>query len=195
VRQQVTAVTDHAADNLRFIRHAMERGTTYSAVPGTGGAIMGGVGLAAAVVASRQPSGELWLAVWLAAAVIAFLIGVVAIRRKAQRLELAMTGVAGRRFALGLAAPLFAGAALTYGLWLHAAWALMPPTWLLLYGAGMVTGGAFSVAPMRLLGLAFMFLGVAALVTPPSWGNAWLAVGFGLLQVTFGMYIARYHRG
>ena len=69
--------------------------------------------------------------------------------------------------------------------------ALMPPTWLLLYGAGVVTGGAFSVAPMRVLGLGFMALGAAALVTPPSWGNVWLGLGFGGLQVGFGWHIAR----
>lgn len=195
MREQVTAVTDHAADNLRFIRHAMERGTTYSAVPGTGGAMMGGVGLIAAGLAARQPTGEQWLMVWLAAAAVAFVIGVVAMRRKAMRLGLAWTGAAGRRFALGLSAPLVAGAALTYGLWLHAAWALMPPTWLLLYGTGMLTGGVFSVAPLRVLGLAFMLLGVLALLTPPAWGNAWLGTGFGVLQVGFGIYIARYHRG
>ena len=56
MREPVTAVTDHAADNLRFIRHAMERGTTYSAVPGTGGAIMGGVGLTYKVTFSQPGS-------------------------------------------------------------------------------------------------------------------------------------------
>jgi hypothetical protein len=71
----------------------------------------------------------------------------------------------------------------------------MPPAWLLLYGAGMVTGGAFSVAPVRLLGMCFMGLGLAAIVTPPSWGNVWLGLGFGALQVGFGIYIARRHGG
>ena len=78
---------------------------------------------------------------------------------------------------------------------MHGAWALMPPTWLLLYGTGVVTGGAFSVAPMRILGLGFMLLGSAALVTPASWGNVWLALGFGGLQIGFGIYIARKHGG
>jgi hypothetical protein len=51
------------------------------------------------------------------------------------------------------------------------------------------------VAPMRVLGLAFMALGAAALVTPPAWGNLWLALGFGVLQIGFGIYIARTHGG
>jgi hypothetical protein len=99
---------------------------------------------------------------------------------------------------MSLAAPLVAGAALTWGVWRHgnrAPMDLMPAVWLLLYGTGALAGGAFSVAAVRLLGVAFMALGVAALVTPPAWGNIWLGVGFGGLQFAFGLYIARRHGG
>jgi hypothetical protein len=43
--------------------------------------------------------------------------------------------------------------------------------------------------------LSFMALGVVSLLTPPSWGNLWLALGFGALQVGFGWHIARHHGG
>ncbi|HUE84688.1 MAG TPA: hypothetical protein VMO26_01290 [Vicinamibacterales bacterium] len=191
----VASVSDHAAESLLFIRQAMERGSTFSAVPGIGGALMGGIGLTAAVIGARQPTAERWLAVWLAAAAVALIVGVIAMRRKAARLGAALVVGPARRFALSLSAPLVAGAALTLGLWMHGVWALMPPVWLLLYGAGVLTGGAFSVAPMRLLGVSFMMLGLAAVVTPPSWGNVWLGLGFGALQVGFGIYIARRHGG
>ena len=72
---------------------------------------------------------------------------------------------------------------------------LMPPVWLLLYGAGLLAGGVFTVPAVRLLGLAFMSLGAAALVTPPVWGDVWLGMGFGGLQLAFGLYIARRHGG
>ena len=192
---EVASVTDHAAESLLFIRHAMERGSTFSAVPGIGGAVMGSIGLAAAVIAARQPTAGRWLAVWLTAAVAAVVVGIIAIRRKASRLGAALAGSPARRFALSLSAPLVAGAVLTMALWMHEVWALMPPLWLLLYGAGMLTGGAFSVAPLQLLGVCFMALGLAAVVTPPAWGNVWLALGFGALQVGFGLYIARRHGG
>jgi hypothetical protein len=192
---EVASVSDHAAESLAYIRHAMERGSTFSAVPGIGGAAMGGIGLGAAAIAAIQPTAERWLAVWLSAAALALIVGVLAMRQKAARLGAELAGAPARRFALGLSAPLLAGAALTMGLWMHGVWALMPPVWLLLYGAGVVTGGAFSVAPMRVLGMCFMGLGLAAIVTPPSWGNVWLAIGFGALQVGFGLYIARRHGG
>jgi hypothetical protein len=189
------SVEAHAADQLSFIRHAMERSSTFTAVPGWGGAVMGTIGVATALAASQQPSPERWLGTWLGGAAIAFLVGLLAMRRKAARVGVPLTGAQGRRFALSLAAPLVAGAALTVGLWMQNAWPLIPPTWLLLYGTGVVTGGAFSVTPMRVLGMGFMVLGVLALVTPPSWGNVWLAIGFGALQIGFGVYIARKHGG
>jgi hypothetical protein len=71
----------------------------------------------------------------------------------------------------------------------------MPPAWLLLYGAGVLTGGIVSVPVVRVIGLFFMALGMAAIVTPPEWGTAWLAIGFGGLQIGFGIYIARNHGG
>ena len=46
---------------------------------------MGAIGLAAAPVAALQPSAERWLAVWLAAAALALVVGVVTMRQKALR--------------------------------------------------------------------------------------------------------------
>jgi hypothetical protein len=71
----------------------------------------------------------------------------------------------------------------------------MAPAWLLLYGAGVLTGGMFSVPVVRALGLCFMAAGIGAILTPPEWANLWLAAAFGGLQVGFGAYIARNHGG
>jgi len=191
----VPSVGQHAEENLQFIRRTMERSSTFTAVPGLGGAGMGVIGLAAAILAANQPTAERWLIVWLVAAAVAFGIGVAAVLRKAARLSAPLAGPVGRRFAMSLAAPLVAGAALTWGVWMHDDSALMPAVWLLLYGTGVLAGGVFSVAAVRLLGVAFMALGVAALATPPAWGNVWLGMGFGGLQLAFGLYIARRHGG
>ena len=190
-----TTLGGHAADNLRFIRQAMERSATFTAVPGTGGVMMGAVGLLAAAIASRQPTGNRWLITWLAAAAIAFVIGLVTMTRKAARAGVTLSGSSARRFAVALAAPCVAGVALTYALWTIRSYSIMPPAWLLLYGAGVLTGGAFSVAPVRVIGGLFMLLGLVSVVTPPEWGNVWLGVGFGFLHVGSGIYIARHHGG
>jgi membrane-bound metal-dependent hydrolase YbcI (DUF457 family) len=191
----VPSVGQRAEENLRFIRRTMERSSTFTAVPGAGGAGMGIVGLAAAVFAANQSSVERWLLVWLVAAAAALSIGVTAILRKADRLGAPLTGAVGRRFATSFVAPLVAGAALTWGLWKRDEWVLMPAVWLLLYGTAVLAGGIFSVAAVRLLGVTFMAVGIAALVTPPAWGTIWLGIGFGGLQVGFGLYIARKHGG
>ena len=194
-RGALPSLGQHAEANLQFIRRTMERSSTFTAVPGLGGAGMGAVGVAASLIAEHQGSTGQWLLVWLAAAAVALAIGVTAILRKAARTGAPLTAAAGGRFALALAPPLVAGAALTWGLSVHGDTALLPPVWLLLYGTGVLGGGAFSVAAVRLLGLAFMGVGIAALVTPPAWGNLWLGVGFGGLQLAFGLYIARRHGG
>jgi hypothetical protein len=191
----LTSFGEYAEESLRFIRRTMERSSTFTAVPGMGGAGMGLIGLAAAVFAANQSSTGRWLVVWLVAAPAAMAIGVTSMWRKAARLGAPLTGAVGRRFAMSLAAPLVAGAALTWGAWVNGDRDLIPGVWLLLYGTGVLAGGAFSVAAVRLLGMAFMALGIAALVTPPAWGNVWLGMGFGVLQLAFGLYIARRHGG
>ena len=190
-----SSIHGRAAADLKFIRRTMERSATFTAVPGLGGMAMGGIGLLAAAVGSVQPSAERWLVTWLSAAVGAFVVCILTMRRKARQAGIAWGGASTRSFFLSLSAPLVAGAALTLGLWMHGVWALMPTVWLLLYGAGVLTGGAFSVAPMRMAGLSFMTLGLASLLTPPSWGNVWLALGFGALHLGFGWHVARHHGG
>ena len=130
-RAAVTSFGQHAEDNLRFIRRTMERSSTFTAVPGLGGAGMGAIGLTAAVLAANQPSAERWLVVWLLAAPVALGVGVTAMWRKAARSGAPLVGAVGRRFGLGMAAPLVAAAAITYALWRAGDYAVMAPTCLL----------------------------------------------------------------
>ena len=189
------SVGTHAAENLQYIRQTMERSSTFTAVPGAGGVVMGVIGLAAAGIGARQPTSDRWLATWLVAATIAAVVGLIFMSRKARKAGVPLTGVNTRRFALGMAAPFVAGAAITYDLWAVRNFTVMAPSWLLLYGAGLLTGGMFSVRVVRIIGMCFMAVGLAAILTPHQWGNIWLAIGFGGCQIGFGIYIARNHGG
>jgi hypothetical protein len=189
--RQPRSISSQAADDLTFIRSAMERSSAFTAIPGAGGVVTGVIGLIAAVVGARQPTPDGWLGTWLVAAFVALIVELAAMTWKARRAGLTLAGTNARRFALGIAAPLVAGAAITYELWAVRSFTVMAPAWLLLYGAGVLAGGMFSVPVVRAIGVCFMAAGIAAVLTPPEWGNVWLAVGFGGLHVGFGAYIAR----
>jgi hypothetical protein len=189
--RQLRSISSQAANDLTFIRSAMERSSTFTAIPGAGGVVMGVIALIAAVVGTRQPTPDRWLATWLVAAFVAVIVELVAMTVKARRAGLTLTGTNARRFALGMAAPLVAGAAITYELWTVREFTVMAPAWLLLYGAGVLAGGMFSVPVVRAIGACFMAAGIAAVLTPAEWGSIWLAIGFGGLHIAFGAYIAR----
>jgi hypothetical protein len=184
-----------ALEDLRFIRQTMERAGSFTAVPGVGGMAMGAVGLAAAFVASRQASPGVWLGVWLGAAVVASLIAAVAMWLKARRAGMPLLDGPGRKFALSFLPPVVAGAVLTAGLYAAGALSVIPGAWLLLYGTAVVTAGTYSVRIVPVMGVCFMITGALALLSPAGWGDAYMAVGFGGLQLGFGAAIARRHGG
>lgn len=167
----------------------------FTPVPGVGGIVTGGIALVAAGVSARQPTGDGWLATWLVAAAAAVIVELLAMLRKARRAGLSLAVPHARRFALAVAAPMVAAAAVTYDLWKAGNFTVMVPVWLLSYGTGVLTGGMFSVPVIRVLGVCFMAAGMASIVTPSAWGTMWLAIGFGGLHVGFGIYIARNHGG
>jgi hypothetical protein len=181
-------------DNLRFIRETMEEAGRFTAVPGWGGAVMGVTALAAAWLAAQQPSDRAWLAVWLLEAATGAGIAGAAMAIKARRASTSLWSGPGRKFLLAFAPPVAVGAALTWGLAAADVHALLAPTWLLCYGAAVVTGGALSVRAVPVMGACFLATGLAALVLP-GWRNALLAAGFGGLHILFGGIIARRHGG
>jgi hypothetical protein len=186
---------DHALDNLRYIREAMESSASFTAVPGWGGVAMGASALVAAGLASTPALRGYWLTIWVLDAVFAALVGGLATWRKArgQGVEL-YRGVA-RRFLLNLTPPIAAAVVMTAVLAFAGDTWFIPGLWLLLYGTGVITGGAFSVRPVPIMGACFMGLGAITLVLPAEWSNAMLALGFGGLHLVFGALIARRYGG
>jgi hypothetical protein len=184
-----------AMDNLRFIREIMEGAARFTAVSGLGEVAVGVTALGAAWLATRQQTPVGWLAVWLLEAVVGVLVSVTAIVRKARRTDVALLSGPVQRFVLGLLPPFFAGGVLTAVFFLEGSYAVLPGLWLLLYGTGVVTGGAFSVRIVPFMGIAFMGFGACALIAPAELGDLFLAAGFGGLHILFGAYIAWRHGG
>ena len=194
-KHQPIPIDARAADHLRYIRETMERAAEFTAVPGWGGVAMGITALAAAFFASRQTTPRAWLAVWLVEAFVAVSIAAPAAATKAHRANSRLFSGPGRKFLLSFAPPIVVGGLLTFVLFHAGATATLPGLWLLLYGTAVVTGGAFSVRVVPVMGLCLMALGATALFAPAAWGDAFMAAGFGVLQIFFGAWIARYYGG
>ncbi len=184
-----------ADEHLRVIRTAMDRAGSFTAVPGWGGVGMGVVALSAAWLARGVRDPRTWLSIWLGAAVAGFAIGAITMARKASGSGVPLLGGVSRRFYLTLGAPIAVGAVLTAALAARGETAVLPGVWLLLYGSAVLTAGAQSIPIIPTLGFSLLAVGTIALVSPASWGNGYLALGFGLLQIAFGLVIARRHGG
>ncbi len=184
-----------AAEHLRFIREMMARSGSFTAVPGWGTVAMGVTALPTALIAGLQATPGRWLAVWLLDAALAAGLGAVALWWKTRRSGVSLRSGPGRKYLLSLLPPFVAGLLLTIAVWQNGYVDLLPALWLLLYGAGTITGGAYSVRAIPLMGVGFMGLGAVALLAPFAWGNVLLAVGFGGLHIGFGLIIARNYGG
>jgi len=115
--------------------------------------------------------------------------------RKARAALIPLLNGPGRMFVFAFTVPMVVGALLTVAFLGGPLAGRLAAIWLLLYGAGIATGGAFSVRVVPVMGVAFVALGVTAALAPATWANALLAVGFGGLHVGFGIVIARRHGG
>ena len=186
---------DRAMDNLRYIRETMERASSFTAVPGWGQVAIGVTALAATYVAAHQSTARGWLGAWLAEAIISLLIAGWLMDRKARASGSPLLSGPGRKVAFSLSPPMIVGALLTVVLFRAGLTGAIPGMWLLLYGTGVVTGGMYSVSIVPVMGICFMALGAAGIFAPATWGNWFMAAGFGGLHIVFGTIIARKHGG
>jgi hypothetical protein len=184
-----------AMDNLRFIRNAMESAGSFTAVPGVGGILMGATALFAAFAAHLSKSPRAWLAIWGLEAFLALAIGLAFSYRKAMRNSTPLLSRPFRRFVLAMVPAVFVGALLTFVLYREGLSRLMPALWLLLYGVGVSSGGAFSVRVVPIMGISFLAVGAVAALAPASWADPLMAAGFGGLHIVFGFAIMRNYGG
>ena len=189
------ALDEHAAGHLAYIRDTMARASSFTAVPGWGGVAMGLTAIPASLIATRQLTPRAWFAVWITEGALASTIGLVATIRKSRAAGQSLASGPGRQFAFSFLPPLAVAAILTPVFYRAALFDRLPALWLLLYGTAVITGGAFSVRIVPLMGLGLLLLGLLALVAPPGWGDGFMALGFGVLQIIFGIAIARRYGG
>lgn len=202
------ALHDRALQDLSFIRRTMEGASSFTDVPGWGLVAVGTTAIATAwLAANATGTAGAWIAIWLAEAMLAFCIGAAAMwqkmRRRGTPAGAPFLSTPARKFLLGFWPAIAAGAALTVALIdLPHVWdagsrvpAALPGMWLLLYGVGITTAGAFSVRAVPIMGVGFMLMGALTLLVHQLSGDIMLALGFGAWQMGFGTWIARRHGG
>ncbi len=194
-QSEAVGLHTQAMDNLRFIRNAMENAGSFTAVPGVGGVLMGATAVFAAFAAHLSKSPRAWLAVWSGEAFLALAIGLAFSYRKAMRNSTPLLSKPFRRFVLAMVPAVFVGALLTIVLYRAGISHLMPALWLLLYGVGVSSGGAFSVRVVPIMGISFLAVGAVAALAPASWADPLMAAGFGGLHIVFGLVIMRNYGG
>ena len=193
--REAASLHGRAMDNLAFIRDTMEAAGSFTAVSGWGMVAVGVVAIIVAFIASMQTTATNALNVWLAAAVLSPSIAMWAMVRKARSAKMPLLSGPGRKFVLSFSPPMVVGALLTLVLYRAGFVAPIPGVWLLLYGTGVVAGGAFSVKIVPVMGLCFMAAGVIALFAPMAWSHVILGAAFGGLHIAFGIPIARSYGG
>lgn len=194
-REEPINLGDRAIDNLEFIRETMERSTSFTAVPGYGGMLMGVTAVVAAYIAHQQTLVRDWFVTWLVEAALAFAIGLLAMWQKSRIADTSLLSTPARKFALSFTPPLVCGVAITLGLWRYGQFELMAPVWMLCYGASVVCGGAFSVRVIPVMGWFFIAIGAAAFALPAGFGNYLMAASFGFVHIIFGAIIAKNYGG
>lgn len=186
---------DRAIENLAFIRETMARSASFTAVPGYGGMLMGATAVVAAYIANQQIYLVDALTVWLAEAVLAFLIGLLSMWQKSKIAGQSLFSAPARKFALTFAPPLLAGVVIVLGLWRYGHYYEMAPVCIVSYGAAVACGGSFSARVVPVMGWCFIVLGAVAFALPSNYGNLMMALSFGVLHIVFGAIIARRYGG
>jgi hypothetical protein len=174
-----------------------------TAVPGKGLIAAGVISIAGAMV-NRFVADASWdfapyphwaLTTWGLVLCISLAIVSFGIYRKSLDMRTPIQPALLRKLLWSLCPALFVGGLLT-GMAVHSGnlgW--LPVIWLGCYGAAITNGGQVSVAPIRYMGLSFLLVAGGAALSPQKMGLAWLVLGFGLLHLIYGAYIARRYNG
>ncbi len=185
---------ERAEDNLRFIRSTMENASVFTGLSGRGFVLTGISAVFASWLATTQADPERWFMVWMGELALATVIasGFTWKKTRQQGVLLRLTAI--RKLVAAFLPAMLVGGLLSLVLYREQLISLLPGIWLSLYGAAVITAGAWSVRVLPVMGTMFMLLGAVALLTPVS-ADGLMVIGFGGLHIVFGTVIWRRYGG
>lgn len=188
------ALHQRAQDNLHFIRTSMERASSFTGVSGKSYCVAGITVFLATAVAQQQASPAAWLTVWMIELALAAVIILWMTMRKAQAQGSSLWSSNGRKLLAAFTPAMVVGGVLTLNCALQDAYGWLPGIWLSLYGAAVMTAGAYSVAIIPVMGALLLLSGSVLLLL-----NIDATLLFGVIMrsvhIVFGLLIWRSHGG
>lgn len=166
----------------------------FTGISGPGLVLTGISAVLASWLATTQADPVRWLMVWMGELALATVIASGFTLKKALRQGALLRITAIRKLLAAFLPTMLVGGLLSLVMYREQMIPLLPGVWLSLYGAAVITAGAWSVRVLQVMGVMFMLLGAVALLTPVS--ADWLmAIGFGGLHIVFGALIWRHYGG
>ncbi len=187
-------------EDLAEIRTMMQRSSKFLSLSGWAGIMAGIYALVGAYIAytlyNFRPNDILYQApnfgsVLLLASIILIISIVTAMilsRQRAQRKGQSAWNATSRRMLLSMAAPLVVGGLLLLILISLDLTAFLAPVSLIFYGLALFNAGHFTFREVQMLGVLQALLGLLAVIFVSYSVLIW-AIGFGLMNMIYGIYI------
>lgn len=192
--QSTTALHKRAEENLQYIRTSMESATLFTAVSGKGYVITGVSALAATWLAEQQSEPTRWLLVWMLELVVASSLILVMTAKKAANQGDYLWSASTKKLLFAFSPAMLVGGVLTVSYALQDNIAGLPGIWLSLYGAAVMTGGAYSVIALPMMGASFLLIGAVVLLSTVPAGLV-MGLTMGFLHIVCGFWVWRNYGG
>jgi len=114
--------------------------------------------------------------------------------RRSLHLGLKMWTPVSKRLLINLLVPLITGGFFIIILYIEAQWQLVVPIMLVFYGLALVSVGKFTYSEIFYLGLTEILTGLASALFP-EYGIFFWCFGFGILHITYGLFMYRKYEG
>lgn len=189
-----SSLHERAEENLQYIRNLMESSSSFTGVSGKGYIVAGVSALIAAWIAGQQQTQESWFLVWMLELLFAGSLTFYFTLRKASSQGESLWSTTAKKVLFAFIPPMVVGAVLTLFFMRNNGINLLPGIWLSIYGAAVMTAGAYSVSIIPLMGAMFLVLGAGVLLFSLP-GNLFLGLGMGGLHIAFGLAVWRNYGG